>query len=117
MANPTAGVVIAVTGIVASNSLDELVAKSDDALVEVVEVVSRPVGTGGSRNGVSPCKGNVENVRIVVAGAGLAAAAHALSVAGRGQRKGDLAYTWSDARTVGVAPNAVELIVTHRAVS
>jgi hypothetical protein len=46
-----------------------------------------------------------------VAGAGLAAAAHALPVAGRGQREGDLAYTWSNARTVGVAPNAVELIV------
>lgn len=67
MASPSAGVVTTITSVVTSNSLDELVAKTDDALVEVVKVVSRPVGTSGSRNSICSCKGDVENVGIVVA--------------------------------------------------
>ena len=97
---------------------DQLIAQADETVVEVVEVVGRPVRTFGSGKGFLASESNVKYVGLVVARVVLLTSAHALPVARRRQGEGDLAHASTvTVAAVGVAPNSIKLAAGRALVS
>lgn len=99
-----------VTTAAAADPLNQLITKTNEAVVELLKVGSGPSGAFRTRESVLACEGNIEDIRFVVAALVLAAAAHTFTVTGRGQSEGGFANARPVAVvTIGVAPYTIEL--------